>query len=221
LRIEKGQKLLFIGDSITDCDRAKPEGEGLFGAYGNGYVSYVNALLLAVYPDMGIRVVNKGISGNSVRDLKKRWQDDVIDQEPDWLAIMIGINDVWRQYDVPFIKEKHVYIEEYEETLRKLVIETKPIVKGLVLMTPFYLENNEHDPMRKTMDKYGQVVRKIAEEYGCLFVDTQAAFNEVLKSLYPAALAWDRVHPSAAGHIVLARAFLKEIDFNWDRSKLE
>jgi lysophospholipase L1-like esterase len=221
LKIEKGQKLLFIGDSITDCDRAKPEGEGLFGALGNGYVSYVNALLLAVYPEMGIRVVNKGISGNNVRDLKKRWQDDVMEQEPDWLAIMIGINDVWRQYDVPFIKEKHVYIEEYEETLRNLVIESKSIVKGLVLMTPFYLENNEQDPMRETMDNYGQVVRKVAEEYGCLFVDTQAAFNEVLKSLYPAALAWDRVHPSPAGHIVLAKAFLKEIGFNWDRSKLE
>lgn len=221
MKIETGQKLLFIGDSITDCDRAKPEGEGLFGALGNGFVSYVNALLLAVYPELGIRVVNKGISGNTIRDLKKRWQNDVIDQEPDWLAIMIGINDVWRQYDVPFIKEKHVYMDEYEETLRKLVIETKPLVKGLVLMTPFYLENNEQDPMRQTMDQYGLVVRKIAEEYDLLFVDTQAAFHEVLKSLYPAALAWDRVHPSAAGHIVLARAFLKEIGFNWDRSKLD
>jgi lysophospholipase L1-like esterase len=215
MKIETGQKLLFIGDSITDCDRAKPEGEGLFGALGNGYVSYVNALLLAVYPELGIRVVNKGISGNTIRDLKKRWQDDVIDQEPDWLAIMIGINDVWRQYDVPFIKEKHVYMDEYEEKLRKLVTDTKPLVKGLVLMTPFYLETNEQDSMRQTMDQYGLVVRKIAEEYDSLFVDTQAAFNEVLKSLYPAALAWDRVHPSAAGHIVLARAFLKEIGFNW------
>lgn len=220
MRIEAGQKLLFIGDSITDCDRAKPEGEGLFGALGNGYVSTINALLLALYPELGIRVVNKGISGNTVRDLKNRWQDDVMDQKPDWLVVMIGINDVWRQYDVPFIKEKHVYIDEYEQTLGKLVKETKPFVKGLVLMTPFYIESNEQDPMRQTMDQYGKVVREIAEENDSLFVDTQAAFNEILKSLYPAALAWDRVHPSAAGHIVLARAFLKEIGFNWDRSKL-
>lgn len=221
MKIETGQKLLFIGDSITDCDRAKPEGEGLFSAHGNGYVSYVNALLTAVYPELGIRVVNKGISGNTVRDLKNRWQDDVMNQKPDWLVIMIGINDVWRQYDVPFIKEKHVYIDEYEDTLRKLVTETKPFVKGMVLMTPFYLENNEQDPMRQTMDQYGQVVRKIAKENDSLFLDTQEAFKEVLKSLYPAALAWDRVHPSPTGHIVLARAFLKKIGFNWDRSKLE
>lgn len=215
MKIETAQKLLFIGDSITDCDRAKPEGEGLFGALGNGYVSYVDALLLAVYPQLAIRVVNKGNSGNTVRHLKSRWQEDVILQAPDWLAIMIGINDVWRQYDTPFIKEEHVYIDEYEETLRQLVKETKPFIKGLVLMTPFYIENNEQDPMRQTMDQYGEVVRKIAEEYDCFFVDTQAAFKEVLNSLYPAALAWDRVHPSAAGHMVLARAFLKEVDFNW------
>ena len=69
------------------------------------------------------------------------------------------------------------------------------------------------------MDQYGEVVRKIAEEYDCWFVDTQAAFNDVLNSLYPAALAWDRVHPSPAGHMVLARAFLKGIGFNWEQAK--
>ncbi|MEH7116739.1 SGNH/GDSL hydrolase family protein [Neobacillus vireti] len=218
MKLEAAQKLVFIGDSVTDCERAKPEGEGLFAALGKGYVSNVDALLQAVYPDLGIRVVNKGIGGNTVRDLMNRWQEDVIDQEPDWLSIMIGINDVWRQYDTPFIKEWHVYIDEYEETLRKLVTETKPLTKGMVLMTPFYIESNEQDSMRQTMDQYGKIVRKIAEETGCLFVDTQAAFNEVLKDLYPATIAWDRVHPSASGHMVLARAFLKEIGFEWDRS---
>jgi lysophospholipase L1-like esterase len=215
MKLELGQKLLFIGDSITDCERAKPEGEGLFGALGKGYVSYVDGLLQAVYPELGIRVVNKGIGGNTVRDLKQRWQEDVIAQRPDWLSIMIGINDVWRQYDTPFIKEWHVYLEEYEETLRELVAETKPFVKEVVLMTPFYLESNEQDLMRRTMDQYGQIVKKIAEENNCLFVDTQAAFNIVLKDLYSATLAWDRVHPTTAGHMILSRAFLKEIGFEW------
>ncbi|WPZ16913.1 SGNH/GDSL hydrolase family protein [Geobacillus subterraneus] len=218
MKIGQGEKLLFIGDSITDCDRAKPEGEGLFGALGTGYVSYVNGLLQAVYPELGIRVVNKGISGNTVRDLKARWQEDVIAQKPGWVSIMIGINDVWRQYDLPFIKERHVYLDEYEETLRSLVIETKPLVTGIILMTPFYIEGNEHDPMRRTMDQYGLVVRQIAEETNSVFVDTQAAFNEVLKTLYPAALAWDRVHPSVAGHMILARAFLKAIGFDWNKT---
>ncbi|MGG7621443.1 SGNH/GDSL hydrolase family protein [Bacillus coreaensis] len=216
--IEPSQKLLFIGDSVTDCERVKPEGEGLFQALGKGYVSYVDALLQAVYPEFGIRVVNKGINGNTVRDLKNRWQEDVMNQKPDWLSIMIGINDVWRQFDTPFIKEWHVYLDEYEDTLRKLVKETKPFVKGMVLMTPFYIESNELDQMRQSMDQYGLVVKKIAEEEGCLFIDTQAAFNAVLKDLYSATLAWDRVHPTAAGHMVLARTFLKKVGFDWNRS---
>lgn len=214
--LEKGQKLLFIGDSITDCDRARPFGEGM-NALGNGYVSLVDAFLQSSYPELGIRVVNKGISGNTVRDLKARWQEDVVDQAPDWLAIMIGINDVWRQFDLPFIPEAHVGEAEYEATLRELVSGIKPKVRGLVLMTPFYLEPDERDPMRAMMDRYGRIVKGIAAEAGARIVDTQAAFGRMLEHLYPAALAWDRVHPSRAGHLVLARAFLDAIGFDWTK----
>lgn len=218
MKLERGQKLLFIGDSITDCDRNKQDGEGLFGALGRGYVAQVDALLQAVYPELGIRVVNVGTGGHTVRDLKARWQEDVTDKKPDVLSIMIGTNDVWRQYDTPFITEWHVYIEEYEQTLRELVAQAKPVASsGIVLMTPFFLESNEQDAMRRTMDEYGAVVRRIADETGCLFIDTQAAFNKVLAHLYSATLAWDRVHPTAAGHAVLARAFLQAMDFDWTK----
>ena len=218
MKLEKGQKLLFIGDSITDCERARPVGEGLFGANGKGYVALVDALLQSVYPELGIRVVNMGIGGNTVRDLKARWQSDVVNQKPDWLSVMIGINDVWRQYDTPFIVDGHVYLDEYEATLRELIAATKPMVEGLVLMTPFYIESNAQDAMRRTMDEYGAVVKRIAGEHGLLCVDTQAAFNEVLRELYSATLAWDRVHPTQTGHMVLARAFLKAVGFDWSRA---
>ncbi|QHT59994.1 SGNH/GDSL hydrolase family protein [Paenibacillus lycopersici] len=217
MRIGNKEKLVMIGDSITDCERARPVGEGLFGAIGKGYVGVVDALITAGYPERGIRVVNMGTSGNTVRDLKGRWQTDVLDLKPDWLSIMIGTNDVWRQFDSPTITEAHVYLEEYEATLDGLVAATLPQLKGLVLMTPFFIEPNAEDRMRAQMDLYGAAVKRIAAKYGTLFVDTQAAFNRVLEHLYSGSLAWDRVHPNQAGHAVLARAFLQAIGYEYDK----
>src|SRR4028118_860663 len=121
MKLQPRQKIVFIGDSITDAGRTRPQGEGLFNAIGSGYVQYVDALLGATYPEYSIRVVNQGNGGNTVRDLKERWQSDVLDLQPDWLSIMIGINDVWRQFDSPRQNEQHVGLEEYESTLRELV----------------------------------------------------------------------------------------------------
>lgn len=214
--IHPHSKLLFIGDSITDAGRTRPNpSEGLFDPMGRGYVTMVDALLGAVYPAHAIRVVNVGNSGNTVRDLSNRWQTDVLDLKPDWLSVMIGINDVWRQFDVPKITEAAVQLEEYERTLDGLLSKTRPALKGLVLMTPYYIESNASDKMRARMDQYGQVVRKLAGQYDAVFVDTQAAFNTVLEHYYPGTLAWDRVHPNQTGHMVLAKAFLDAVGFAW------
>ena len=215
MKLDKHSKLVMIGDSITDVGRAQPAGEGLFGALGNGYVSLVDALLGAAYPAHGIRVVNMGTGGNTVRDLEARWQMDVLDKRPDWLSVMIGINDVWRQFDSPLRPESHVPPGEYEQTLDELIARTRPTVKSIVLMTPFYIEPNRADLMRARTDEYGAIVRRLSEKHGTLLVDTQAAFDAVLTDYYPATLAWDRVHPSLTGHMVLARAFLAVVDFAW------
>jgi lysophospholipase L1-like esterase len=213
--IQSRSKLLFIGDSITDAGRNRPVAEGLFDPLGKGYVSQVNALLGAAYPDRPIRVVNTGCSGNTVRDLKGRWQTDVLDLKPDWLSVMIGTNDVWRQFDTPLFPENAVQPEEYEKTLDGLVATTKPLLKGLVLMTPFYLEPLVDDAMRARMDQYGQIVLGVAKKHGVIGVDTQAAFDRALKHQHSSNLSWDRVHPNLVGHMILARAFLDGIGFVW------
>ncbi len=213
--IQPGSKLLFIGDSITDCGRERPVAEATDDSLGTGYVSLVNGLIGATYPEMRIRIVNMGVSGNTVRDLKTRWQSDVLDLKPDWLSIMIGINDVWRHFDRWLQPEQQVPHDEYARTLEGLVRTTTPELKGLVLMTPYFVELNRADPMREMMGRYGETVRALADKYGAVFVDTQAAFDEVLKSAHPYALAGDRVHPNLTGHFVLARAFLTAIGYSW------
>lgn len=213
--IEKNQRLVFIGDSVTDCGRARPVAEGLFNPLGTGYPNFVNALLNTRYPERHIRVSNVGSSGNNARDLAARWETDVIALKPDWLSINIGINDVWRQFDVPYMHGASVFFDEYAETLERLVRETRPTAKGLILMTPHFLEPNREDPMRKTMDRYADFMRSLAPKYDCRLADSQALFDKILVHMHPAELAWDRIHPNQIGQMLMARAFLDAIAFEW------
>ncbi|MDD3885664.1 MAG: SGNH/GDSL hydrolase family protein [Victivallaceae bacterium] len=221
MKIEDGQRLVFIGDSVTDMGRtrnADAPSEGLFEPLGKGYPHVVSGLLNAVYPERCIRITNVGDSGNTVRDLAARWERDVIGLKPDWLSVMIGINDVWRQFDTPQIPEAQVGVAEYKQTLRGLIVKTKPLLPGgLVLMTPYFIEPNRADAMRARMDEYGAVCAEIAQECGVIFVDTQAEFDRVLKYCHSGYITWDRVHPNIYGATLLARAFLKAVEFDYNR----
>ncbi len=212
--IEPGSKLVMIGDSITDFDRARPVGEGLRDALGKSYVMLVDAMLKAIAPQDRIRVVNMGTSGDTTRDLLARWRTDLLDLKPDWVTILIGINDVWRQFDTPLLTENQVPPEEYQENLRRLVESTLPAVKGMVLLSPYFMEPNREDPMRRRMDEYGGIMARIAQEYQLPFVDLQAEFDRYFQYYHPVSVNWDRIHPDMVGHMLIARAFLKTIGFS-------
>jgi lysophospholipase L1-like esterase len=213
MKLTRNMKLVFQGDSITDAGRAQPIAEGIFDPMGRGYVNLIDALLNARYPDLNLHVVNVGISGNTSRDLVGRWHRDVVDLKPDWLSLMIGINDVWRQFDMPYMSHTHVYLDEYENNLKMLVGQTRQMVSGITLMTPFVIEGMKDEPFRAMMDRYSAVCKKIAVRNDCVFVDTQAAFDEVLQHQHSARYAWDRIHPNQVGCGVIARAWLKAMDF--------
>ena len=208
---EKGQTLLLIGDSISDAERARPVGEGLFNAWGRSYVACVGALLGCMYPELGLRVINMGISGNQVRDLEARWETDVEAHHPDWVSVLIGINDVWRQFDCPYMPETHFGLKVYEETYVRLIERTLPHVKGMILMTPYFMEPNKADPMRARMDEYGAVVKKLAEKYGLVCIDLQQGWDELFEHMHPCNIAWDRIHPNQTGHMYIAKQFLKAV----------
>jgi len=216
VKIHSQSKLVMIGDSITDCGRARPIAEAShWDSLGNGYVSIINAFLTATMPDENIRIVNMGTGGNTVSDLAARWSTDVLDLKPNWLSVMIGINDVWRQFDARLQTENHIRVDVYTQTLSNLLANTRPQLKGLVLMSPYFIEPNRADPMRTMMDQYGAAMRELAKQHDAIFVDTQAAFDKVLTTLQPMALAIDRVHSNQTGHTILARAFLNAVDYTW------
>ena len=213
---EKGQKVLIIGDSISDFDRARPVGEGLFNAWGTSYVADFGALLTSVYPELKLRIVNMGISGNTVRDLKARWDTDVEALKPDWVCVLIGINDVWRQFDSPNMPETQVQLNEYVRTYEELILRTKKFVRGMILMTPYHMEPNRNDLMRARMDEYGAAVKALAQKHDLIFVDLQGAWDELFKHMHSCNIAWDRIHPNQVGHMYIAHKLLDAVGFDWN-----
>ncbi|MBK1876165.1 SGNH/GDSL hydrolase family protein [Pelagicoccus mobilis] len=207
-------KLLFIGDSITDCGRERRTPDSPWDIptnLGNGYVDLLNGLIQNQHPESNVRILNRGIGGNTVRDLAQRWQRDVIHLQPDWLSIKIGINDVWRQFDSPRSPHVHVLPDEFESTYRELLELTRPKVKRLFLITPYYLHTDSLDPMRARMDEYRQHVITFASEYEATLVDSQIALDRLMKHLDPLEIAEDRVHPGTVGHMAIAQAFLSSL----------
>lgn len=208
MQLTDNDTLLFIGDSITDCGRERPA--GYRNGLGNGYVAQINALLGALHPQQRVRVINVGTSGNRVIDLKARWQTDVLDLKPDWVSIKIGINDVWRRFDDP-TNPVQVDDAQFAAVYRELINATLPKVKGIVLVTPYFLETNAAEPMRAQMDRLSAIVKELGKEFKLPVVDTQAAFDAFLKERHYMELCSDRVHPNLTGHAILALTWLRAL----------
>ncbi len=214
---ENNDKIVFAGDSVTDMGSAGAVAEGLFDNLGHGYVRMVSNLLGAIYPDMSFRIVNSGISGNTSRDLLNRYESDVVNQKPDWVSICIGINDVWRQFDMPATVDWQVQPDEYRENVEKMILAVKDSVKGVFLLTPYFMEPLKEDKMRKRMDEYVAIIKELAEKYNCILVDFQSMYDKYFEDKHSAFIAWDRIHPNETGATLMAREFLSHCGFDFNR----
>lgn len=212
---ENMDRIVFAGDSVTDMNSAQPVGEGLFDNLGIGYVRIVDNMLAAYYPELNIRVTNSGISGNTSRDLLERFERDVTSLDPDWVSICIGINDVWRQFDSPAMPDCQVLPDEYEQNVEKMILAVKGRVKGIFLLSPYYMEPDRQDRMRRRMDEYVAICAALAKKHGCIFVDFQKMYEDYCQIRHSCFIAWDRVHPNRVGATLMARAFLDQCGFDY------
>ncbi|MBI5424552.1 MAG: SGNH/GDSL hydrolase family protein [Opitutae bacterium] len=199
-------RLVMIGDSITEWGRPAPTAPDYPTALGHGYV----ALTAQRLAGKNIAVLNRGIGGHTVRDLAARWQRDVLDLSPDWLTVMIGINDVWRFFD-PQRQADAVPPAEYEATLDRLIATARPRVREIALLTPFYVEPNRADAMRRRMDEFGAIVARLAPRHGARFIDTQSIIDRLLALHAPETIALDRVHIGDLGHAAFADAVVSTL----------
>jgi lysophospholipase L1-like esterase len=205
--VQDGQTVVFIGDSITDCGR-----RDVAAPLGNGYVKFIADLIAIRYPAMKVNIVNKGISGNTVADLRERWHDDVLVLKPDWVSILIGINDVHRTLrDEPTA----VPPDRYERLYRECLSLTKERTTArLVLMELFYISTDtETDSWRtkvlRALGEYRAIVRRLADEFGAIFVPLHDLFQEQLRYRPADMFCPEPVHPNSVGHLLIAHAWLK------------
>ena len=204
-----GQTIVMTGDSITDCGRREDP-----LALGGGYVRQTVALTTARYPERRLTFVNTGIGGNCVDDLQGRWQVDVLDHQPDWVTIMIGINDLHRTRD----SIKDLPADVFEAGYRDILDQTKAAGARLVLLDPFYLSlehgqaTAEGDVLTR-LDSYLGVVERLAAEYQAIHVRTQDAWLRVLREVPSSRWCGEPVHPNGDGHLVMANALLAAVKF--------
>ncbi len=206
--LKQGQKIVCIGDSITDCGRRAE-----FAPLGNGYVKYFNDLLVASYPEKNISVINKGISGNTIIDLQNRWEDDVIYHNPDWLTILIGINDLHH-----VLRKSPDWQDCTEDKFEKRYSEVLTVTKdkldcGIILLEPFYISVDTSGGWRnlvlKELKKYVDAVRKIAERFDTKIVRLHQIFQKHLKYRDSETFCPEPVHPNSTGHMVIASSLFE------------
>lgn len=203
--IKENETVLFQGDSITDCGRDKSNGTSL----GNGYALLTAALFGRKYPEKMVSFLNRGISGNRVVDLTARWDEDCLELKPDWVSVYIGVNDTWRRYD----RNAPTSAEDYYTQYRKLLARTREELGAkLILVEPFVLPVREDQKAwREDLDPKIQAARELANEFKAIYVPLDGLFAAAATRTGPAYWAPDGVHPSPAGHALIAEAWLAAV----------
>ncbi len=199
-----GTVVLFQGDSITDAGRNRASADAnSAGALGSGYPLLVASAVLAARPGGALRFYNRGISGNKVPDLQQRWTTDTIDLKPDVLSILIGVNDFWHKLD-------HGYngtVQDYEQQYNALLDATREALPHvhLIVLEPFVLRTGAVDARWfPEFDQRRAAAARVAARARATFVPLQTVFNQQTRATPPEYWASDGVHPTPAGHAVIA-----------------
>lgn len=206
MRLDTGDRLLFVGDSVTSCGY-----ENIAAPWGAGFVLFVDVQLSASYPQKEIEVINRGVAGDTVVDMARRWETDVIDVEHDWLFIMIGLNDVsFRHMDN--LVDGAVTDEVYRETYRRLLARVREALSSKIVLiepTPIFTDPQHqcHEEMRTVCG----IVAELAEEFGTEICRLHERFCRRIMDYPERTWMLDHVHPSFRGHGIIASSIIEHL----------
>ena len=198
-----GTRVLFQGDSITDGNRGRSTDPNHI--LGHGYAFIIAARHGAAFPERKLDFYNRGVSGNTVLDLEKRWPKDTLALKPDLLSVMIGVND----------QSRNVALDVYEATYDKLLTDARaqnPKLK-LVLIEPFVRHPGK--PVPEGIVARQAIVAKLAQKHGAALVKLQKLFDEAAAKTDDDYWVWDTVHPTYRGHQLLADEWERVVREFW------
>lgn len=202
--------ILFQGDSITDAGRIREQKFDL----GKGYPKLAAAKLGYEHPDT-YNFINKGISGNRIVDLYARMKMDIINLKPDYMSILIGVNDFWHELGdnpngVATDKFEKIYTMLIEEVLA-VQPQMKIFIMGAYVL-PGTSTDAYYDRFRPEVEARAAAAKRVAEKFGLPFVDLQAKFDAAYKIAEKGYWTQDGVHPTTFGHELIARAWLETFE---------
>lgn len=210
-----GTRILFQGDSITDMNRGRNADPNHL--LGHSYAFLIAAEIGAHFPEKNLTFINRGISGNTVTDLAGRWKKDTLAEKPDVLSVLIGINDIGSA----FRANKRVDAAAFEATYDQLLAAARaenPKLK-IVLCEPFVDQgrstNSRLADWQEDVKKLQAAVNRLAKKYQAPVVNLPKVFEDAKKRAALSYWIWDGVHPTYAGHQLVAEEWLKCVREAW------
>lgn len=203
---------LFQGDSITAMGRSEKSDDAL----GWGYVNFFAGSIGCRYPGK-FKFINRGIYGNRSVDIYQRIKKDIINLKPDYMSLLVGVNDLLHEY----MRNDGLSAKKYETIYSMLIEEVTQALPHIeiIILEPFALEaprcewgcgtTDFWDKMKDEIIERGEIAKKISQKYKLPFVPLRETFNELGAKNGNLVWTFDGIHPTVAGHKVIGEKLEK------------
>ncbi len=201
MALKNGDLVLFLGDSITDCERSRENTDDL----GKGYPRLAQSALSVLRADLSLRFLNRGISGDRTIDVLNRLEKDCLSLKPALLSILLGINDIWHR------QENHGCTdEELEENYTKILTRVRETLGDIpiIMLEPYLTPDHTTNMAREEVDRILPIIRRLAEKFDAVLIPLDSLLAKAADAFPPLTLTEEGVHPKPEGHGIIAKHWL-------------
>ena len=209
MKLRPGDRILFPGDSITDCGRTRDGRSG--DPLGSGYVAILAGWLQALRPELAVTVANRGVSGDRTAELLALWQADCLDLAPNVLSLKVGVNDVWRKA-ATWNGQTHITLPDYLANITRLVEQARAGgVREVIFISPTTIAAEANDPLNVLLGEYCAALKDYADRNGALWVEARAPLLQARQARPDIPWTPDGCHPGTSGHALIAAQWWRTV----------